>query len=68
MRKQPRRVIEDFDFTVALAFPVDERMRQCVSQVNQRLTNQGLLEIFGIPPIPSRGTSEEELDGSRMGA
>jgi hypothetical protein len=69
MIMQPNRVIEDFDFTDALALPVDERMQECVSQVNQRLTDQGLLNIFDIPPIPSRGASEEEINdlGLRTG-
>jgi hypothetical protein len=66
MSKKPKRVIERFDFTDALKLPVEERMRLCVSHVTQRLTDGGLLDIFGIPPIPSRGASEEELDALRM--
>jgi hypothetical protein len=65
MSKQPKQVIGRFNFTDALKLTADERMQVCVSHVKQRLTEGGLLEIFGIPPIPSRGASEEELDGLR---
>ena len=63
MGVQPRRVIEDFDFTDASVLSAEERIRECVSKVEQRLTDQGLLDIFNIPPIPSHGASEEELNG-----
>jgi SMI1 / KNR4 family (SUKH-1) len=60
------QVIEEFDFTDALRLPGDERIRVCVSQVKQRLTDRDLLDIFGIPPVPTRGASDAELDDLRL--
>ena len=64
-----RFVVPDFDFTDDLALQVDERKRECVSKVKQRLTDQGLPDVFDIPTVPFRGASEEELKdlGLRMG-
>ena len=66
MSEHANQVIEDFDFTDALRLPVDERMSKCVSQVEQRLTDQGLLDIFGVPPVPSIGASDADLDNLRL--
>ncbi len=66
MSEHAKEVIEEFDFTDALRLPVDERIRVCISQVKQRLTDQDLLAIFDIPPVPSRGASDAELDDLRM--
>jgi hypothetical protein len=62
MGRPTNQIIEPFDFTDALKLSLDERMRTCVSEVEKRLSDQGLLEIFGVPPIASRGTTREELD------
>lgn len=66
MSGHANQVIEDFDFTEALSHPLDERMRMCVSQVEQRLTDQGLLDIFLVPPVLCRGASSAELDALRL--
>jgi hypothetical protein len=59
------RIIEPFDFGDALRLPLDERMQMCVSQVEERLTDRDLLDIFGVPPIPAGGATGAELDKLR---
>jgi hypothetical protein len=67
VRGHSNRIIEPFDFADALRLPFDERMRTCVSQVEERLTDRGLLDIFGVPPIPSGGATGVELNKIRLG-
>jgi hypothetical protein len=57
-------VIPPFDFAEALRYSSDERMRLCVDRVRDRFLDQGIWDTwasFGVPPVPSKGASEGEL-------
>jgi hypothetical protein len=61
MASHSDEVIPHFDFAEALSHELDERMRLCVDRVRDRLFDEGLWDIFLIPPVPSNGASEGEL-------
>ena len=54
-------VVKDFDFSDALRLTSQERMRSCVERVRNRLHDNGDWGVFGLPPVPEVGASEEEL-------
>jgi hypothetical protein len=61
MARSRNLIVPAFDFSPALLLPVQERMRQCVNRVRERLTKEGHWDIFGIPPVPDIGATPEEL-------
>jgi hypothetical protein len=58
---QTNDVVPPFDFGEALRFHPEERMRRSVDRVRLRLSEDGLWDIFGVPPVPISGASEAEL-------
>jgi hypothetical protein len=68
MAAHSNQIVPPFDFADALSYGPDERMRLCVDRVWRRLSNAGLWDIFlDIPPVPSNGASERELQGLEAG-
>ena len=61
MADHTNQVVPPFDFPEALPLSPDERMRRCVDGVRERLIAEGIWDIFGLPPVPSSGASEDEL-------
>jgi len=68
MAAHSNEVIPPFDFAEALSYRTAERMRLCVDRVRHRLSSDGLWDIFlGLPPVPSDGASEGELQELESG-
>ena len=61
MAAHSSEIIPHFDFTEALRYDPDERMRLCVDRVRDRLSDEGLWDLLLIPPVPEMGASAGEL-------
>ncbi|MEX2169712.1 MAG: SMI1/KNR4 family protein [Pirellulales bacterium] len=61
MATHTNHVVPAFNFDDALQHTSDERVRLCVDNVRDRLFRGELWCCFDIPPVPSSGATEEEL-------
>jgi hypothetical protein len=61
MATHTNEIVPYFDFTEALRLNPDQRMRLCVERVRDCLIGDGIWDIFGVPPVPESGATEEEL-------
>lgn len=58
MAAHSSEIIPHFDFTEALRYDPDERMRLCVDRVRDRLSDEGLWDLLLIPPVPEMGAMQ----------
>jgi hypothetical protein len=61
MAEHTNEVVPPFDFTMALHYSPEERMRLCVERIRNQLIAQGEWELFGLPPVPPAGASPTEI-------
>jgi hypothetical protein len=61
MASRTNEIVPRFNFSKALKYTPDRRIQLCVKRVRDRLMKAGLWDIFGVPPIPDAGVSEDEL-------
>jgi hypothetical protein len=61
MATHTNEIVPAFNFSVALQYSHEERMRLCVERVRHRLITQGEWDIFGVPPVPASGSRPLEL-------
>ena len=61
MRVHTNELVPPFDFSQALRLSPDERMLRCIDRVRARHIAEGQWDLFGLPPVPDAGASEDEL-------
>lgn len=61
MASHTNEIVPPFDFTAALRLSPEERMRQSVRRIEDRLSKIMRRDRSGIAPVPHTGASESEL-------
>jgi hypothetical protein len=59
-RREPD-VLPPYDFSAAEVYQPAERLEVAIEQARRRLIEEGAWDLHGIPPVPDRGASVEEL-------
>jgi len=54
-------IVPPFDFARARRLDPVQRMRVCIDQVRNGLIANGVWDLFGVPPVPTAGAAEDEL-------